>query len=121
MVGTVGWQAPVVTLVDGTEVLSDSEEWRAQCEAMEMLRRMAAGHALPLDVIEKRRGREAAQRLWGLMLRIEPWFVLDRLTDRIARREYMLMVQSERGQSERDALYDRCMAIHAERQAVVTA
>jgi hypothetical protein len=31
------WIAPMVTLVDGTRVPSDSEEWRFQCEAQHVL------------------------------------------------------------------------------------
>lgn len=53
-----------VTLIDGTVVPSDSEAWRAECEARGVLRlpgrmrRNAYMHG-----VEQKRGTEAAQRL----------------------------------------------------------
>lgn len=32
------WRPSLVTLLDGRQVASDSEEWRAECEAREVLR-----------------------------------------------------------------------------------
>lgn len=37
MTNACKWIAPMVTLVDGTRVPSDSEEWRAECEARHIL------------------------------------------------------------------------------------
>lgn len=54
------WQAPMVTLVDGREVPSDSEEWRHECEARHVLNlpNKLARQAL-LSKIEEKRGDKA--------------------------------------------------------------
>ncbi len=65
------WQAKTVTLVDGTEVLSDSEAFRFECEARHILNmpnkplRVAC-----LDNIEKRRGLPAREALQTKILEV---------------------------------------------------
>lgn len=69
------WRAPMVTLADGREAPSDSEEWRAECEAKWVLDlpSKAARHdfvygpvgqdGIRRGGVAKRRGMEAAKRL----------------------------------------------------------
>jgi hypothetical protein len=59
------------TLVDGRDVAPDSEEWRAECEARAMakLPTLAERRAWLGDV-ERKRGKEAADRLRSLMLTV---------------------------------------------------
>lgn len=69
------WQPGTVTLIDGREVPSDSEEWRAECEARHILnmpskadRRDFVYGPIGQDGIRRggvarKRGMEAAQRL----------------------------------------------------------
>lgn len=54
------WKAPLVELVDGTKVPSDSREWLLECEARYVLEQpdKLARYRL-LDAIEKRRGSDA--------------------------------------------------------------
>lgn len=58
------WVAPMVTLADGREVPSDSQEWLQECEARHILN-MGTREAriAMLDKIEKRRGPEARKDL----------------------------------------------------------
>lgn len=64
MMNACNWKPSTVTLVDGTQVLSDSEEWRAECEARHILNLDNIGerHKM-LDMIEKRRGQPARKDL----------------------------------------------------------
>lgn len=65
------WKPSTVTLADGRQVLSDSEEWRAECEARHILNlpTKVARVAL-LDGIEKKRGPEARKALEGRILEL---------------------------------------------------
>jgi hypothetical protein len=54
----------MVTLHDGREVPSDSEEWRAECEARYLLNRPTIDERRALlAAIEKRRGKKAREDL----------------------------------------------------------
>lgn len=54
----------MVTLHDGREVPSDSEEWRAECEARYLLNRPSIDERRALlAAIEKRRGKQAREEL----------------------------------------------------------
>ena len=54
----------MVTLMDGREVPSDSEEWRAECEARYLLARPSIDERRALlAAIEKRRGKAAREDL----------------------------------------------------------
>ena len=58
------WKPSEVTLADGRIVLSNSEEYRAECEARYILRIPTKAARLELlDQIEKRRGADAANEL----------------------------------------------------------
>ena len=53
-----------VKLIDGTEVPSDSEAWRHECEARSIVERPTlAERRMYLDEVERRRGKDAADRL----------------------------------------------------------
>lgn len=52
-----------VTLHDGREVSSDSEEWRCECEAKAALRLDLNSRRAYLEDIEKKRGKQAADAL----------------------------------------------------------
>ena len=70
------WQPSMVTLLDGRQVLSDSEEWRAETEALYVLNLPTKEIRLNfLEAIEKRRGTKARKdleerilKLWQLRL-----------------------------------------------------
>lgn len=60
MTNACTWKPSTVTLADGREVLSDSEDWRAESEARFILDMATKPARLAfLDGIEKRRGLEA--------------------------------------------------------------
>lgn len=59
----------IVTLQDGTEVASDSEEWRRECEIRSILAMPSRDHRRAhLDLIQKHRGiparRALEQQIW---------------------------------------------------------
>lgn len=58
------WKPTTVTLHDGREVLSNSQDWLLECEAKYVLKQptIEARRTL-LAAIEKRRGKEAREEL----------------------------------------------------------
>lgn len=59
-----GWKAPMVTLADGREVPSDSQEWKDECEARHILNMgTKAARIELLNQIEKKRGPDARRAL----------------------------------------------------------
>jgi len=57
-----------VTLIDGRQVLSDSEEWRHECEARSVLRMPTLqARRERLDGIEQKRGKAAVDALKATM------------------------------------------------------
>lgn len=58
------WQPTTVTLHDGREVLSNSQDWLMECEAKYVLKQptIEARRTL-LSAIEKRRGAKAREEL----------------------------------------------------------
>lgn len=65
------WSAPMVELVDGRRVPSDSREWLLECEARHVLNlaTKADRYAL-LDAIEKKRGRDARMELHERIMKL---------------------------------------------------
>lgn len=58
------WKPSTVTLIDGREVLSDSDEWKAECEARYILSRPTIDERRALlAAVEKRRGKAAREDL----------------------------------------------------------
>lgn len=65
------WAAPLVLLIDGRTVPSDSEEWRAECEARWILHMPTkAMRFWFLDQVSNFRGEAAAKELRAHVLRI---------------------------------------------------
>ena len=65
------WQPSMVTLLDGRQVLSDSEEWRAEMEALHILNLPTKEIRLNfLEAIEKRRGTAARNELEARILKL---------------------------------------------------
>lgn len=61
----------MVTLLDGSQVSSDSEAWRFQCEATHILNLPNKPlRVAQLEAIEKRRGHEARKALEGKILEV---------------------------------------------------
>jgi hypothetical protein len=52
-----------VTLIDGRVVRSDSEEWRAECEARGVLKLPKAKRMPWIRAVEQRRGEASARKL----------------------------------------------------------
>lgn len=97
------WVAPMVTLVDGRQVPSTSEEWRAECEARTILGTPHEKRHEQLQAIGAKRGVEALERLNTMVDELEPSFVLG-LPNRDVRRAYAAKVEYYYGQNAREAL-----------------
>ncbi len=110
------WQASMVTLADGTQVASDSEPWRAQCEAYHLLAMPHAKREACLGTIAQRRGEEGMPALRNRLFDLEPAFVLD-LPNKAQRNAYVDQVAFHRGQNAADHLRYRAEQLHAERKA----
>lgn len=64
MTNACTWKPGTVTLADGRQVLSDSEDWRHECEARTVLEMATKQVRLEfLDKLEKRRGPDARRAL----------------------------------------------------------
>jgi hypothetical protein len=59
-----------VTLIDGTQVRSDSEAWRHECEARRTLTLPADYRHIYLAEVARRRGDAAADALRETMIRL---------------------------------------------------
>lgn len=60
-----------VKLHDGTVVQSDSEAWRAECEARSLLRRPSRQSRLYwLAMVEQKRGKDSRDKLYADAMRI---------------------------------------------------
>ncbi len=61
---------PAVTLIDGRQVDSSSEDWRLETEARELLRRNTAERREYLATVERKRGEQAAEALKAVFLKL---------------------------------------------------
>lgn len=111
------WRAPLVELVDGTQVPSDSEAWRCECEARTLLAIPHEARADVLERIEQKRGAEAKRQLQDAMREVEHAFVLDMAT-RDVRRAYLAQVEHFRGQNAREHLELRITELWNRRRAL---
>lgn len=112
------WVVPIETLVDGTQVSSNSEEWRAQCEAI-TIHRFTDGAKLEFFAnVERKRGKPALDRLKRDMDAVEHMHILDHLKCVEARRAYLQRVESMRGANVRAMLEGRILALWKSRQSV---
>jgi hypothetical protein len=114
----------MVTLLDGRIVPSDSEEWRAECEARHMLSfplgldRGMTGETrkTALERIGQKRGPEAMAALSEAMSACEPDHVL-RLPNKHQRNRYIEAVSHFVGENAAEHLKQRVMALHKARAA----
>lgn len=111
------WIAPPVTLVTGERVPSDSEAWRAECEARAILTKSIAQRAEFFELIGKRRGEEAMAVLKLRCYELEPYYVLG-LPNRQQRNAYLAAVEQRFGTNASDTLRAKVLAIHGQRQTV---
>ena len=112
----------MVTLLDGSQVRSDSEEWRFECEARHMLSfplgldRGATGETrkTALERIGTKRGPDARDALASKMDACEPDHVLG-LPNKHQRNRYIATVQHFVGENAAEHLKNRVMALHKAR------
>jgi hypothetical protein len=63
--------AATVTLIDGREVSTYSEEWRIECEARAVCKLRTRMHRHDyMERVRSRRGADAHKQLWDLVLQI---------------------------------------------------
>lgn len=117
MANTSTWRAPLVTLVDGQQVPSDSEAWRAECEARAMLAIPHDYRADVFELIERKRGPDAVRQLKANMREVEHAFILDMAT-RDVRRAYLAKVEHYRGENAREHLELRIKELWNRRRAL---
>lgn len=110
------WQPTTVTLRDGRQVLSDSEDWRAECEAIHRLRQPYTQREASLAMVEKVRGLDARLALERHMREVEPAFILD-MANKDVRRAYLGRVEHHRGLPARESLEADIRALFARRKA----
>ena len=105
-----------VTLHTGQLVDSDSEAWRAECEARTILAMPFHKRAEFFQLVEQRRGEDATGQIKRLCFEIEPSFVLG-MPNRAQRNDYLTKVEQRFGPNASDTLRAKVLALHAERQA----
>lgn len=110
------WVAPMVTLVDGSQVASDSEAWRAQCEAMHYLAKGPSKRPEILAGLRQKRGDASAEAVQAAMNACEPAYVLS-LPNKAQRNGYVDDVARQFGQNTADRLKARAMELHKARAA----
>lgn len=103
-------------LHDGTEVASDSEAWRAECEAATVAAMRPARRLAYLQAVEKRRGKTASDRLDAVACRIEGYRIaaMPGVTER---RAAIADVERTRGVHARQAVQD-AVAVAWQRRTV---
>ncbi|MBB3017641.1 uncharacterized protein with PIN domain [Microvirga lupini] len=111
------WKAPMVTLYTGEQVPSDSEAWRAECEARHILTMTQAQRMEFFTMVEKRRGTDAAKALKMRCYELEPHYVLN-LPNKQQRQHYLDAVELRFGKNPCDTLKAKLLALHAARQPV---
>jgi hypothetical protein len=110
------WIHDVVTLADGRKIASNSEEWRAECEARHVLRMNHTARTEFMTFIEQRRGAAAAESLRACIEATEPAYVLE-LPNKAQRNAYLRTVELNQGENASEHLRNRCMDLHGKREA----
>jgi hypothetical protein len=100
-----------VRLVDGTEVDSASEAWRAECEARTVLRMEQHKQREFLAGCVTKRGIGADAKVRAAMYRVWPAFVLD-MPSVADRRAYLAQVGHEIGPKTKAELEERILSLH---------
>lgn len=106
-----------VVTIDGREVSTYSEEWRACCEAVWVMNMPRMKRA---KFFERLGDSPRARRLQDEMARLEPAYLLA-FPDRDSRRAYLDEVEAERGPVAREVLEARVVALWKDRQAAAAA
>lgn len=104
MANSCSWAPQSVTLHDGRTVLSNSEEWRAECEAVWLLKKHHVKRMETIEQLMRKRGAEAVATLEALMDAVEPMFVLDHIPNKALRHDYVSQVRSHKGPHAADYL-----------------
>jgi hypothetical protein len=111
----------MVRLVDGTEVDSCSEDWRAECEARVVLGWDPIQQRTYFEGIDapSKRGPGASDKLKAVMRRVEPYYVLDYFATKAAREVYLDKVEKNVGYNSRQLLRTTMLEIFHKRQAAL--
>lgn len=112
----MSWQPSAVTTVDGRTLMSGSEEFRAYCEAMVVLKTQPHIAENRLAMIEKMRGKAGRELVQAECNRLEPAYMLS-LPDKATRQAHLQKIADVRGASARTALEERIVALWNERKA----
>lgn len=110
------WKASIVALFDGREVLSNSPEYRAECEARHLLGKPFSEQVQMLERIAQQRGAAALADLKATMANVEPAFVLD-LPEKLQRLTYLARIEFVFGQKRTDQLRNHILQLHERRQS----
>lgn len=110
------WKAPLVTLWDGRQVPSDSEAWRAECEARHMLSLDKASQLAQLERVEQKRGHGSSKPLLAMMGAVEPAYVLD-LPLKEQRQAYLATVARVVGPRARSILESKVLDLWNSRKS----
>lgn len=105
----------MVTLADGRQVHSDSEEWRAECEARHILAMSMGQRAEFFVTLQAKRGEAAAKALKRRCFDIEPAYVLS-LPNRDLRNRYIATVEQRFGPNAAETLKAKVRALHEQRK-----
>ena len=117
MSNVCSWRPSLVALACGRQVLSDSEVWRAECEARWILSLDLTKRAEVLALIGQRRGEEALASLKLRCFDLEPYFVLS-LPNKAQRNDYLDKVGRRFGPNASEAIRAKVLAVHEKRQAL---
>lgn len=109
------WKASIVALFDGRKVLSNSPEYRAECEARHLLGKPFSRQVQMLERIAQQRGAAALAELKATMANVEPAFVLD-LPEKPQRLAYLARIEFVTGQKRADQLRTHILQLHERRQ-----
>lgn len=107
-------------LVDGTEVRTDSEEWRAECEARYVLSMDVGRRFSFMDSVRSRRGSIALARLEKMVSEVEPDYVL-RMPSKDARHAYLAKIARLKSDNAAEHLRSRVLTLHHNRKATQAA
>jgi hypothetical protein len=111
----------MVRLVDGNEVDSCSEAWRAECEARVILGWEPIQQREFFEKIDApgKRGPGSSDKIKALMRIIEPYYVLDYFATKPAREAYLDKVEKNVGYRSRQLLREEMLDIFHKRQAAL--
>jgi hypothetical protein len=110
------WQPTMVELIDGRVVDTNSEEWRAECEAMTVLSFPMDKRQTFFEQVERHRQPAGLEKLKRAMSQVLPRYVLE-LPTRDARRAYLTDHEKRISKVSRERLEGAVRALWERRQA----